>query len=66
MGIFTYITWSLLNEYGIFIIWGLENFNPEVAVWFPEDLWFLGVPWMFWTAPLGIIGIILGFRFSKS
>lgn len=65
MGLFTYVTWSLLNEYGIFFIWGLENFSPEVAVWFPEDLWFLGFPWMFWTAPFGIIGIIFGFHFSK-
>ncbi len=66
MSIFTYITWSLLNEYGIFFIWGLENFTPQIAVWFPPESWFFGVPWIFWTAPIGIGGTFLGFHFSKS
>jgi hypothetical protein len=65
VGIGTYITWSLLNEFGIFFIWGLENFTPEIATWFPANMWFLGVPWMFWTAPLTITIIIIGYLIMR-
>jgi hypothetical protein len=61
MGVSAGIFWSAINEYGIFVIWGLENFTPNVAVWYPQNLWFFGVPWIFWFLPISAIGVILSF-----
>jgi hypothetical protein len=65
VGVGTYITWSLVNEYRIFFIWGLENFTPAIATWFPPETWILGVPWIFWTAPLSIGLILIGYWIMK-
>ena len=65
VGVGTYITWSLLNEFGIFFIWGLENFTPEVATWFPPETWILGVPWIFWSVFLSIALILVGYWIMK-
>ncbi len=65
LGVGSYIAWALLNELGIFFIWGMENLTPEIAIWFPPESWILGLPWIFWFAPLAIGLVILGFWLLK-
>jgi hypothetical protein len=57
------MVFGVLEDFGCYILWGMEYFNPDFAIWIPHWTW--GIPTFYFMAIPGIIIILITLYYSK-